>query len=59
MNNHFNVGISPRSQLCIGPSLAEWVAKEVGKQNIIDKERRKAREERALTGPPQKGGGDK
>jgi hypothetical protein len=55
---HLMAGSSSRSQLCICPALMEWVTKEVAKQNIMDKERRKAREERALTRPPKKGGGD-
>ena len=55
---HLMAGSSSRSQLCICPALMEWVTKEVSKQNVMDKERRKAREERALTRPPKKGGGD-
>jgi hypothetical protein len=55
---HLTAGSRSRSQLCICPALMEWVTKEVAKQNIMDKERRKAREERALTRPPKKGGGD-
>ena len=43
---------------CMCPALKEYLASEVGKQMVIDKERRKAREERELarTRKPPKGG---
>jgi hypothetical protein len=44
-----------RFALCIDPALSEWVAKEVSKESVVMKERRKAREERALARPKAKG----
>ena len=41
--------------MCIDPALSEWVAKEVAKESVVMKERRKAREERALARPKAKG----
>ena len=41
-------GTAARSQLCIAPSLSSWVADEARKEVAILKERRKAREEKAL-----------
>ena len=48
-------GARHRSGLCISPALAEWVAQEMRGEAAVMKERRKAREERALAKP--KGGG--
>ena len=48
-------GTNSRSQLCICPALSSWLAEEIRKNNLVEKERRKAREERALT-RPKKGG---
>lgn len=42
---------------CIAPKLAEWIGSEMQKEAAIAKERRKAREERALS--RKQGGGDK
>jgi len=56
---------SGECQYCMMPALKEFLATEVGKQMAIDKERRKAREERDLArqnrnppkGPKGAGGG--
>lgn len=40
-----------RANLCIAPALSEWVAEEVRKESLVLKERRKAREEHALSRP--------
>ena len=50
------------AQYCMCPALKEYLASEVGKAMLIDKERRKAREERELArqkkpSKPAKGGG--
>ena len=37
-----------RENLCICPALKEWIAEELRKESQVLKERRKAREERAL-----------
>ena len=56
LEQHLMAGIHSRSQLCICPALSTWLAGEVRQQNAVDKERRKAREERSLTKPPKSGG---
>ena len=53
MEHHLMAGIQSRSQLCICPALNDWLAYELRKQTV-DKERRKAREERTLTKPKSK-----
>ena len=53
-------GSSSRASLCICPALSAWVATEAAKDTAVLKERRKAREERALlkpAGPKNKGTG--
>ena len=53
-------GSSSRASLCICPALSAWVATEAAKDTAVLKERRKAREERALlkpAGPKNKGPG--
>ena len=54
---HLYSGRQDRYALCIDPALSEWVAKEVSKESVVMKERRKAREERALTRPKKQGKG--
>jgi hypothetical protein len=49
-------GLASRSSLCICPALTSHVAAEASKRTAVLKERRKAREERALLRPgPKKG----
>ena len=50
-----------RGLIMLAPALEEWVAGELGKEASAAKERRKMREERALTkpGPHGKEGGGK
>ncbi|CAE8644665.1 unnamed protein product [Polarella glacialis] len=43
---------SSRSRLLIAPHLQEWIGSELQKEALISKERRKAREERALARKP-------
>ena len=54
---HLYSGRRDRYALCIDPSLSEWVAREVAKESVVMKERRKAREERALARPKTKAKG--
>ena len=60
--DHFLMSGAPsRANLCIAPSLSAWVAQEAAKESAVLKERRKAREERALLKPKDpkgKGGKD-
>jgi len=51
LEHHLMAGIQSRSQLCICPALNDWLADEIRKQTAVDKERRKAREERTLSRP--------
>jgi hypothetical protein len=44
-------GSTSRASLCICPALSSWVAAEAAKDTAVLKERRKAREERALLKP--------
>ena len=45
------------SHLCICPALSAWTAQQAAQESAVLKERRKAREERALLKPePKKGG---
>ena len=46
-------GQQTRGNLCICPALAEWISTELRSEAAISKERRKAREERALARPKQ------
>ncbi len=48
---HLYAGPSTRGTLCIHPGLQEWIASELSKEYAVSKERRKAREERALQKP--------
>ena len=48
---HLYGGHTQRANVCVSPSLSEWVAEEVRKEHVVLKERRKAREERALARP--------
>ena len=57
LEHHLMAGIQSRFQLCICPTLNDWLADEIRKQTAVDKERRKARAERTLTKPDKKGGG--
>lgn len=45
---HVFAGTSTRSHLCICPEFAEWISDELRRESAINKERCKAREERAL-----------
>ena len=55
-NLHLYLGGPSRGNLCISPMLSEWIADELRKESAISKERRKAREERALVKPKAKPG---
>ena len=44
-------GIQNRCNLCLCPALTEWVAEEARKESAVQKELRKAREERGLAAP--------
>ena len=59
-DRHLMSGNTSRTQICVCPELIDWLAKESSKTTAIDKERRKAREERALLqkAPKQKKGAD-
>ena len=50
---HLMSGLSNRAKLCICPSLSTFVASEAAKDTAVMKERRKAREERALLKPKE------
>ena len=52
---HLYTGRRDRYALCIDPALSEYVSKAVAKESSVLKERRKAREERALARPKKKG----
>ena len=56
LEHHLMSGLQSRAQLCICPALNDWLADELRKQTAVDKERRKAREERTLIKPDKKGG---
>ena len=56
---HLYSGRRDRFALCIDPALSDWVAKEVAKESSVMKERRKAREERALARPKKGAKGSK
>ena len=50
---HLLLGVGEtRGQLGIAPSLTRWLGKELGREASVNKERRKAREERALAAAP-------
>ena len=48
-----------RAGLCISPALNTWAGKQTAEEACVAKERRKAREERALARKPAKKGGGK
>ena len=49
-----------RAGLCVSPALQQWMGKQLQEEAILTKERRKAREERALARiPPKKNAGGK
>ena len=54
-DTHIMLGTSSRSALCICPKLSDFLADETRKTTAVNKELRKAREERALL-KPEKGG---
>jgi len=59
---HLYAGGSTRGNLCICPALEEWISEQLRHEAAINKERRKAREERLLARPKKgdkahKGGG--
>ena len=47
-------GSITRGTICVCPALQLWVAEELKRESSVAKERRKAREERALGRPPPK-----
>ena len=51
---HLFGGMTVRNTLCVCPDLNSWVAGELAKESAVLKERRKAREERALGKPGNK-----
>ena len=51
---HLFGGHSSRTNLCICPDLSAWIAEEMKTEAAVMKERRKAREERALQKPAAK-----
>ena len=42
-----------RGNTCVQPELSEWLATELAKEAAVLKERRNAREERALRAPKE------
>ena len=42
------------ANVCVCPSLSVWIAEELRKESVVAKEKRKAREERALVRPKAK-----
>ena len=56
-DSYLYLGRSTRGSLCIAPQLTEWLSEELRKEYAVAKERRKAREERALA-RPKKGAQD-
>ena len=48
---HVYAGLATRGNICICPLLQEYVSDELKKETAVAKERRKAREERALAKP--------
>ena len=56
LEHHSMSGRQFRAQLCMCPALNDWLADDLRKKTAVDKERRKAREERTLTKPDKKGG---
>ena len=55
-NLHLFLGQQSRGNLCIAPQLQEWISEELKKESSIAKERRKAREDRAMVKPKFDGG---
>ena len=53
-DQHLYSGMQTRGSLCICPELSKWIAEELSKESAVMKEKRKAREERALQKPPPK-----
>ena len=52
---HLLLGSSPtRNNIGMAPALIKWMGEELGKEAATSKERRKAREERALAAVPKK-----
>ena len=53
---HLYLGTDPtRGNLCVCPALSDWVGKELAAESAVMKERRKAKEERALARPKKEG----
>ena len=48
---HLFGGMMTRNTICMCPELSVWIAAELSKESAVLKERRKAREERALAKP--------
>ena len=46
--SHLFLGMRTRSNICVCPALAEWIADELRKESAISKERRKARGSKSL-----------
>jgi hypothetical protein len=55
LDAHLYAGMPTRGGLCICPDLSKWISEELQREASVMKEKRKAREERALVRP--KGGG--
>ena len=49
---YFFTGLQNTRGVMVCPALAKWIAEQVAAENAVAKERRKAREERALARPP-------
>jgi hypothetical protein len=56
---HLYSGQATRGTICVAPQLQEWISEELRKEFSVAKERRKAREERALTRAPKNDKNDK
>jgi hypothetical protein len=56
---HLYSGQATRGTICVAPQLQEWISEELRKEFSVAKERRKAREERALTRTPKNEKGEK
>jgi hypothetical protein len=51
---HLHLRRSTRGSLCVGPAIQDWLSDELQNEYAVAKERRKAREERALARPKGK-----
>ena len=51
-------GMGSMRGLMVAPELSTWISEQISRDNAVAKERRKAREERALARQKPKGGKD-